>query len=194
MPCCVYAGDVPSVWVEVGPTEMHYTPDKIDTSAGMYHVTTAPADHGLAATGGRIRLMAHIQEGWYAGVEGDLAYFDGPSLDGEFLARGETMTTTLATHGNIQQGKFVVGKRFVWGERWMIASELAPGLQIAQYTSTNIPNFVEPWTQSWYVLEAHALGGAFLTDRISLEVEASADLTHPDRVQLALLVGGHFSR
>ena len=45
---------MPSVWVEVGPTEMHYTPDKIDTSAGMYHVTTAPADHGLAATGGRI--------------------------------------------------------------------------------------------------------------------------------------------
>jgi len=194
MPCCALASDVPPVWIEVGPTAMHYTPDKIDTSAGMYHVTTAPADHALAAVGGRIRLMVHIDDGWYAGVEGDLSYFDGPSLNGEFLARGSTMTTTLATHGNIQQGKLVVGKRFVWDHRWMIASELAPGLQIAQYTSTDIPNFVEPWTQSWYVLEAHALGGAWVTDRLSLTAEASADLTHPDRLQLALLVGGHFDR
>jgi hypothetical protein len=181
------------MWIEVGPTEMHYTPDKISGEAGMYHVTT-PADHGLDATGGRIRLMAHMADGWYAGVEGDLAYFDGASLNGDYLARsGATMTTTLAMRGDIQQAKFVVGKRFVW-DRWMIASELAPGLQISEYTSTDIPNYVEPWTQSWYVLEAHALGGAWLSDRISLTAEASADLTHPDRVQLALLVGGHFHR
>jgi hypothetical protein len=192
MPCCAIASDLPPVWIEVGPTAMHYTPDKIDTNAGMYHVTTSPADHALAATGGRLRLMVHIQDGWYFGVEGDLAYFSGPSLDGQWLARsGTMMTTSLATHGDIQQGKFVVGKRFVFGDRWMFASELAPGLQIAQYTSTDIPNFVEPWTQSWYVLEAHALGGAWLTNRLSLTVEASADITHPDRLQLALLIGGH---
>jgi hypothetical protein len=76
--------------------------------------------------------------------------------------------------------------------RWSIAGEIAPGLQVAQYTSTNIPNYVEPWTQSWYVVEGHAVGSVYIAPRLSLAVEASADAVHPDRAQLAVMIGGHF--
>ncbi len=169
---------------------MHYTPDKIDTSAGPYHVETTSADHSLAAAGGRLRIFVAVDQGWYAGIESDIASFDGPSLTGSWAERGATMTMDMATHGSIEQGKLVVGKRVLMGH-WALGGELAPGLQVAQYTSTNIPNYVEPWTQSWYVLEAHGVGSVWLADRVSLTVEASADIVHPDRAQLAVLVGGH---
>lgn len=186
----VIASDLPPVWVEAGPTVMHYTPDKIDTSAGMYHVATTEADHGLAAAGGRLRMFVEIDHGWYAGIESDIASFDGPALTGSWSERGATMTMDVASHGTIEQGKLVLGKRVMLG-RWAVGGELAPGLQVAQYTSTNIPNYVEPWTQSWYVIEAHGIGSVWVADRVSLTVEASADALHPDRAQLAVLVGGH---
>jgi hypothetical protein len=41
------------------------------------------------------------------------------------------------------------------------------------------------------VVEGHAIGGVWVAPRISLSLEASADFMHPDRAQLAVLVGGH---
>lgn len=180
----VIASDLPPVWVEAGPTVMHYTPDKIDTSAGMYHVATTEADHGLAPTGGRLRMMVAVDGSWYAGVESDYASFDGPAATGSWSERGTTMMMSVSMQGTIEQGKLVIGKRVMLG-RWSLAGEVAPGLQIAQYTSTDIPNYVEPWTQSWYVVEGHAVGSVWIAPRVSLTVEASADALHLDRAQLA---------
>lgn len=187
------SGDLPPMWFELGATAMHYTPDKIDTNASMYHVETAPADHGLAAVGGRLRALVAVDDHWYFGMESDLAHFDGPTLAGTWIERGATMTTPITTAGSIEQLKPVIGVRAPRGRYW-VAGELSPGLQIAQYETTNVPNSVEPWTQAWYVLEAHAVGSVWIAPRLSLTLETSIDLAHVDRMQAALMVGGHFDQ
>lgn len=160
----------------------------------MYHVQTTAADHALAAVGGRFRALVAIDRSWYFGMESDLAHFDGPTLAGTWIDRGgNPMTTPITTAGTIEQLKPVIGLRASRGSFWL-AGELSPGLQIAQYETTNIPNSVEPWTQSWYVFEAHAVGSVWVAPRISVTLETSIDLAHTDRMQAALLGGGHLEQ
>src|SRR5262249_46545575 len=74
------SSDGPPVWVDFGLTALRYTPDKIDTSASDYHLATTRADQPVSAAGWRFRFLVEIGDGWYAGGESDLSYFDGPQL------------------------------------------------------------------------------------------------------------------
>ena len=52
--------------------------------------------------------------------------------------------------------------------------ELASGLQLTTYTATDVPNYVEPWVQSWFVLEAHTNIDLWLTSRLTVSVESAS--------------------
>jgi hypothetical protein len=156
-----------------------------------YHVATTRADQPLSAAGWRMRFLADIGDGWYAGGESDLAYFDGPQLTGTSTDGAVARTVPVTSRGQIDQIKPVIGKRGLLG-RWAFAGELAPGMQLASFTSRNVPNYVVPWTQSWYVLEAHAVATAWLTPRVTMGLETSIDLVRTDRTQVGLLLGLHF--
>ena len=182
---------VPSVWLELGATAMRYTPDRIDQNAAQYHFATTDTA-ALSATGWRFRGTVDVQDDWYTGLEFDYAQFGGPGLTANWIDRGTVMTMSVATRGDIVQAKLPLGKRAVAG-RLAFGAELAPGLQVATFTTTDIPNYVEPWIQSWFVLEAHAKLDAWLTSRTTLGLEASADLLHSGHIQAALLFGFHLA-
>ncbi|MDB4957249.1 MAG: hypothetical protein JWO36_4818 [Myxococcales bacterium] len=181
---------VPTAWFETGMTALRYTPDKIDTTSGMYHLTTAPGDQVLSAIGWRFRAQIQSDRGFHAGMELDYAQFGTATVNAQSVQHGTTMTMPVNTQGDIVQAKLLVGKHVMAGPV-MFGGELASGLQLTTYTTTDVPNYVVPWVQSWFVMEAHATACVWLTSHVTVMVESSVDVAHYDRVQLGLLFGVH---
>jgi hypothetical protein len=151
----------------------------------MLHFVPATTMAAVNVVGGQARGLTG-NGWWFAGYE-----FDYGELAGRqpmtAVAHGGMPAMPPITSADIAQSKLLVGARASTGPL-TFSGELAGGLQIASYATTETP-----MDQMWYIVELRAQCNLWIAPKLTLGVQSSLDVVNANREQISLLVGYHMS-